>query len=161
MIKPPALKTGDRIAVVAPASSFNRAEFDLGIAELRRLGFEPVYEDSVFETSMFTSGSAAVRAAAFRRAWDDPDVAALLAVRGGYGSVQLLPELTGWFPQRRPKLFVGYSDNTSLLSWLNCQCGVTALFGPMLEGRLARGRRGISTKHRSCSLRWGRARGWN
>ena len=142
MIKPPALKTGDRIAVVAPASSFNRAEFDLGITELRRLGFEPVYDDSVFETSMFTSGSASVRAAAFRRAWDDPDVAALLAVRGGYGSVQLLPELTAWHPQRRPKLFIGYSDNTSLLSWLNCQCGVAALFGPMIEGRLARGSEG-------------------
>ena len=142
MIKPPALKTGDRIAVVSPASSFSRAEFDLGIAELRRLGFEPVYDHSVFETAMFTSGSPAVRAAAFKRAWDDPDVAALLAVRGGYGSVQLLPELSAWYPQRRPKLFIGYSDNTSLLSWLNCQCGVASLFGPMIEGRLARGAEG-------------------
>jgi muramoyltetrapeptide carboxypeptidase len=142
VIKPPALTAGDRIAVVAPASSFNRAEFDLGIAELRRLGFEPVYDNSLFETSMFTAGSSAVRATAFRQAWDDPDVAALLAVRGGYGSVQLLPELTTWQPQRRPKLFIGYSDNTSLLSWLNCQCGVAALFGPMIEGRLARGAEG-------------------
>jgi muramoyltetrapeptide carboxypeptidase len=142
VIKPRALRAGDRIAVVSPASSFNRAEFDLGIAELRRLGFEPVYDDSVFETAMFTSGSAAVRAAAFKRAWEDPEVSALLAVRGGYGSVQLLPELGGWSPQRHPKLFIGYSDNTSLLSWLNCQCGVAALFGPMIEGRLARGAAG-------------------
>ena len=142
MIKPPALKAGDRIAVVSPASSFTRAEFDLGITEIRRLGFAPVYDDSVFETSMFTSGSAAVRAAAFKRAWEDPDIAALLAVRGGYGSVQLLPELGAWRPERRPKLFIGYSDNTSLLSWLNCQCGVAALFGPMIAGRLARGAEG-------------------
>jgi muramoyltetrapeptide carboxypeptidase len=142
VIKPPALKSGDRIAVVSPASSFNRAEFDLGIAELRRLGFEPVYDNSVFETAMFTAGSAAVRAAAFKRAWDDPEIAALLAVRGGYGSVQLLPELADWYPQRRPKLFIGYSDNTSLLSWLNCQCRVASLFGPMIEGRLARGAEG-------------------
>jgi muramoyltetrapeptide carboxypeptidase len=139
MIKPPALKSGDRIAVVSPASSFSRAEFDLGIAEIGRLGFEPVYDDTVFETSMFTAGSAAVRAAAFKRAWEDPEIAALLAVRGGYGSVQLLPELAAWYPQRRPKLFIGYSDNTSLLSWLTCQCGVAALFGPMIDGRLARG----------------------
>jgi muramoyltetrapeptide carboxypeptidase len=142
VIKPPALKAGDRIAIVSPASSFNRAEFDLGVAEIRRLGYEPVYDDTVFETAMFTSGTPAVRAAAFRRAWEDPDVAALLAVRGGYGSVQLLPELEAWDPQRRPKLFIGYSDNTSLLSWLNCQCGITALFGPMIEGRLARGAAG-------------------
>src|SRR5687767_13345866 len=91
---------------------------------------------------MFTSGTAAVRAAAFKRWWDDPEVAALLAVRGGHGSVHLLPELTGWRPQRHPKLFIGYSDNTSLLSWLNCQCGITALFGPMIDGRLARGAEG-------------------
>jgi muramoyltetrapeptide carboxypeptidase len=142
VIKPPALKPGARIAVVSPASSFNRAEFDLGIAEIRRLGFEPVYDNSVFETAMFTSGTAAVRAAAFKRWWEDPDVAALLAVRGGYGSVHLLPELAAWRPQARPKLFIGYSDNTSLLSWLNCQCGITALFGPMIEGRLARGAEG-------------------
>jgi muramoyltetrapeptide carboxypeptidase len=142
VIKPPALKPGDRIAIVSPASSFNRAEFDLGVAELRRLGYEPVYDDTVFETAMFTSGTPAVRAAAFKRAWEDPDVAALLAVRGGYGSVQLLPDLSAWYPQRRPKLFIGYSDNTSLLSWLNCQCGITALFGPMIEGRLARGAEG-------------------
>jgi muramoyltetrapeptide carboxypeptidase len=142
VIKPPALKAGARIAIVSPASSFNRAEFDLGVAELRRLGYEPVYDDSVFDRAMFTSGSPAVRAAAFKRSWEDPDVAALLAVRGGYGSVQLLPELAAWYPQRRPKLFIGYSDNTSLLSWLNCQCGITALFGPMIEGRLARGAEG-------------------
>lgn len=142
MIKPPALKPGDRIAIISPASSFDRAEFDLGVAEIRRLGFEPVYDDSVFERSMFTSGSAAVRAAAFKRSWEDPDVVALLAVRGGYGSVYLLPELAGWYPQRRPKLFIGYSDNTSLLSWLTCQCEITALFGPMIEGRLARGAEG-------------------
>ena len=139
MIKPPALKTGARIALVSPASPFDRAEFERGVAEIQRLGYEPVYDESVFETSMFTSGSADVRAAAFKRAWSDPTVAALIAVRGGYGSVQLLPVFDSWQPQQTPKLFIGYSDNTSLLSWLTCQCGITALYGPMIEGRLARG----------------------
>ena len=142
MIKPPALKPGDRIAIVSPASPFDRAEFERGVVEIRRLGYEPVYDESVFETSMFTSGSADVRAAAFTRAWLDPCVAALIAVRGGYGSVQLLPMLGSWRPQKTPKLFIGHSDNTSLLSWLTCQCGITALYGPMIEGRLARGSEG-------------------
>jgi muramoyltetrapeptide carboxypeptidase len=142
VIKPPALKPGDRIAIVSPASPFDRAEFERGVAEIRRLGYEPVYDESVFETSMFTSGSADVRAAAFTRAWSDPTVAALVAARGGYGSVQLLPMFESWRPQHTPKLFMGYSDNTSLLSWLTCQCGMTALHGPMIEGRLARGAEG-------------------
>jgi len=142
VIKPPALKPGDRIALVSPASSFDRVEFERGVAEIKRLGYEPVYDESVFDTSMFTSGSAEVRAAAFMRAWSDPTVAALIAVRGGYGSVQLLPIFDSWRPQETPKVFIGYSDTTSLLTWLTCQCGITALHGPMIDRRLARGAEG-------------------
>jgi muramoyltetrapeptide carboxypeptidase len=142
VIKPRALRPGDRIALVSPASPFSRDEFDRGADELRRLGYEPVHDESVFERSLFTSGPPQLRASAFIKAWSDPSVAALIAVRGGYGSVHLLPELDGWMPQRTPKLFIGYSDTTSLSSWLTCQCGVTALHGPMIEGRLSRGREG-------------------
>jgi muramoyltetrapeptide carboxypeptidase len=146
VIKPRAVRPGDRVAVVSPASPFERDELERGLAELRRLGYEPVYEESIFETGLFTSGSAETRAAAFMRAWSDPAVAALIAVRGGYGSVQLLPVFNSWAPQRNPKLFIGYSDNTSLLSWLTCQCGVTALHGPMLERRLAHGEEGYDSR---------------
>jgi muramoyltetrapeptide carboxypeptidase len=139
MLKPRALKSGDRIAVVSPASPFAHEEFEQGLAELRRLGFEPVYEASIFERSLFTSGPPEARAAAFVRAWSNPSVAALIAVRGGYGSVQMLPLLQTWEPRHTPKLFVAYSDNVSILSWLTTQCGITALHGPMLEGRLAGG----------------------
>ncbi|MDA1183213.1 MAG: LD-carboxypeptidase [Acidobacteria bacterium] len=142
MIKPPALRSGDRIALVSPASPFSREAFEQGVAEIHRLGYEPVYDESVFERAMFTSGSDAVRAEAFTRAWLDPRVAALMAVRGGYGSVQLLPSLPAARLRAVPKLFIGYSDNTSVLSWLTCQCGITALHGPMIEGGLARGAEG-------------------
>ena len=142
MVKPRALRPGDRIAVVAPASSFARDAFDAGVAELRRLGFEPVFDDSVFARARYTAGDAATRAAAFRTAWIDPDVAALIAVRGGYGSVQILPLLDAAEIRRTPKPFIGYSDNTSLLDWLTGQCGIVSFHGPMLEGRLARGEAG-------------------
>ena len=49
MLKPPALRAGDRLGVVAPASGFDRDEFDRGLAEIRVLGFEPVYDERVFE----------------------------------------------------------------------------------------------------------------
>ena len=139
MLKPRALRPGDRVAVVAPASSFAREALDDGAAELRRLGFEPVYDESVFARARYTAGDASVRAAAFRKAWNDPSISALIAVRGGYGSVQLLPLLTTEEIRRQPKAFIGYSDNTSLLSWLTGQCGVVSFHGPMLEGRLAKG----------------------
>jgi muramoyltetrapeptide carboxypeptidase len=139
-MKPHAVRPGARIAIVSPASPFSREEFERGVEELRRLGYEPTYDEDVFaRTGTYLSGAAALRAAAFTRAWSDPSVAALIAVRGGYGSVQMLPLLDVEVMRRTPKLFIGYSDNTSILSWLTCQCGITALHGPMLEGRLAKG----------------------
>jgi muramoyltetrapeptide carboxypeptidase len=139
MLKPRALRPGDRIAVVAPASSFARESFDAGVAELRRLGYEPVYDDSVFARARYTAGDAALRAGAFRRAWADDTVAALIAVRGGYGSVQMLPLLDMAAIRQTPKAFIGYSDNTSLLTWITGHCGIVSFHGPMLEGRLAKG----------------------
>jgi muramoyltetrapeptide carboxypeptidase len=138
--KPRALKQGDRIAIVAPASPFSREEFARGVTEIERLGFVPVFDESVFERdSGYLAGSPEVRATSFLKHWTDPSVSALLAVRGGYGSVHLLPLLDRVRIIETPKLFIGYSDNTSLLSWLTCQCGITALHGPMIEGRLAGG----------------------
>jgi muramoyltetrapeptide carboxypeptidase len=142
MQKPRILRPGDRIAVIAPASPFARDEFDAGLTELRRLGFEPVYDESVFARTRYVAGEPALRAAAFRRAWTDTSIAALIAVRGGYGSVHLLPLLDPAEIQRSPKAFIGFSDNTSLLMWLTTRCGVVSFHGPMLEGRLARGAEG-------------------
>ncbi len=139
MLKPRALRSGDRIGLVAPASPFGRESFDAGVSELRRLGYDPVYEESVFARQRYTAGPPAVRAAAFRQAWEDPSIAAVVAVRGGYGSVELLPLLDVVTTRRTPKVFLGYSDNTSLLAWLTGQCGMVAFHGPMIDGRFAKG----------------------
>ena len=140
--RPRALRSGDRVAVVAPASPFARAEFDAGIAELAALGFEPVYDPSVFERDLYVAGPADVRARALQAAWEDPGISAVFTARGGYGSVQLLPLLDGDLFRRRTKAFIGYSDNTSLLTWLTQAQRLVAFHGPMLEGRLARGAAG-------------------
>ena len=142
MLKPRALGQGDRIAVIAPASPFSRDEFDAGVAELRARGYAPVYDDSVFTRTRYTAGDPLVRVRAFRQAWADPSIRALIAVRGGYGSVQLLPHLDADEIRRSPKIFIGYSDNTSLLTWLTGRCDIVSFHGPMLEGRLARGAAG-------------------
>lgn len=130
------------MSIVAPASPFAIDQFEAGVAELRSLGFEPVWDESVFERNAYLAGPAAVRAAAWQKAWLDPSSAAVFAVRGGYGSVHLLPLLDRAAIEASPKIFVGYSDNTSLLNWLTLQCGIVSFHGPMLEGRLARGEAG-------------------
>jgi muramoyltetrapeptide carboxypeptidase len=65
-----------------------------------------------------------------------------VAARGGYGSVQILPLLDRATIGSHGKAFIGYSDNTSILSWLTLQCGIVSFHGPMIEGRLARGEAG-------------------
>ena len=146
MLKPPALRPGDRIAVVAPASGCPPEELERGEAELRRLGFEPVHTPAVFERGVFSAGSPETRAADFARAWADQSVAARVALRGGYGSAELLPLLHHLRPAVRPKLFIGYSDTTALLSWLTCTGNVTALHGPMIDARLAKGAEGYDER---------------
>ena len=88
ILKPRALAPGARLAVVAPASPFVRQEFDDGIDELRQLGFVPVFDDSVFAQRSYVAGPPELRAAAIHAAWRDPSIAGIIAVRGGYGSMQ-------------------------------------------------------------------------
>lgn len=138
-IRPPALRAGDRVAIVAPSSPFEPADLEDGAAELRRLGFAPVYDESVFERRGYVAGEPSVRAGAFMKAWRDPEVAAVIAVRGGYGSAQMLPWLDRDAVRQTPKVLVGYSDVTALLAFVTTGCGLVAFHGPMLAGKLARG----------------------
>jgi len=142
MRRPRALSAGDRVALVAPASAFDRGEFERGVEEIRRLGFEPVFDDSIFVRQRYLAGSAEHRAAAIRQAWRDPAIGCLVAVRGGYGSMQVLPLLDTEEARRAAKPFVGYSDLTAILTFLTIGCGLIAFHGPMLAGRLARGAAG-------------------
>ena len=144
MLKPRALTPGDRVAIVAPASSFKREEFDSGIEEIRRLGFTPVYDESVFarHANGYVAGTPELRAAAIHAGWTDPSIAGLIGVRGGYGSAQVLPLLDAGVARNTPKPFVGYSDLTAILSFLTIGCEVVAFHGPMLAGRLGKGEEG-------------------
>jgi muramoyltetrapeptide carboxypeptidase len=162
MLKPHALVPGDRLALVAPASPFIREEFDAGLEELRRLGFEPVYDDRVFARRGYVAGDAGLRAAMIHEAWRDPqirgiigvrggygheawrdpEIRGIIGVRGGYGSAQILPMLDPDAARRARKPLVGYSDLTSLLTFLTTGCGLVAFHGPMLAGRLGRSEAG-------------------
>ncbi len=138
MIRLRRLKPGDRVALVAPASSFPPEEIQAGVAELARLGLEAVYDQSIFDKERFVAGSVETRAGAIRRALADPGIAALIAVRGGYGSAQLLPLLGPGPIVDARKALIGYSDITSLLT-IYMKYGLPAIHGPMVDRRLSKG----------------------
>ena len=98
-----------------------------------------MYTDAVFARDDYLAGGAELRARDLMQAWSDPGVKGIVAARGGYGSVQLLPLLDAALVRGQPKVFVGYSDNTSLLTWLLQTCDLVSFHGPMIEGRFARG----------------------
>ena len=82
------------MGLVAPASPFDRADFEAGVAELRRLGLEPVLDERVFDRRGDCGRAVAeVRAASLLQALDELGADAVIAVRGGYGSVETLPLL--------------------------------------------------------------------
>ena len=139
LLKPRAVRLGDRLEVVAPGSPFAAEAFEAGLAELRRLGFEPAFDRGVFDRRRYAAGDAAARAQALMAAWRDPAVAAVLSARGGYGSVELLPFLSVEAMRQDPKLLVGYSDITALLAFLTTRCGIAALHGPCVAAGLDRG----------------------
>lgn len=138
MIRLRRLKPGDRVALVAPASSFPPEEIPAGVAELKRLGLEPVWADGIFDKATFEAGSVATRVSGILKAWRDPEIAALIAIRGGYGSAQLLPFLDPEELVSARKALVGYSDITSLLN-LYVRHGLPAIHGPMIDRRLSKG----------------------
>ena len=141
LFKPHALMAGDRVAVLSPASPCDRSVTLQGIEELRVLGFIPIFDEGIFASDRYLAGSAAYRAEEFRKAWMDPDIKAVFATRGGYGSAEILPLLEIREIRKTRKIFVGFSDLTTLLVYLTNYCDVTCFHGPMMVN-LAHGAEG-------------------
>jgi len=138
-IKPPSLKKGDKIGLIAPASSFSREGFLAGCDRLREMGYEPVYAPNIFDRDIYFAGTAERRAREFREFWERDDIAALVCVRGGYGSNYLLENLDFELITKHPKILVGCSDITTLLTAIHDRTGLVTFHGPMVAKDIADG----------------------
>ncbi len=137
-IKPPALRKGDTVGIVAPASYFQRQDFESGCEALRQIGYNPVFDDSIFDRDLYFAGSVERRARELEEMFVRPDVKAILCARGGYGSNYLLPSLDVTKIAAHPKILVGYSDLTSLLTYLCDVAGIVTFHGPMVAKDFAK-----------------------
>lgn len=132
MRKPAALKAGDTIAIVAPAAVADALAVDSGERALQHAGFQVRLGDSVFRRTGYLAGTDPERRDDLIEAFRDPTVRAIFCARGGYGSGRLLPLLAEALRVDEPKIFVGYSDLTFLLTFLTQQCDIVAFHGPMM-----------------------------
>ena len=126
------------MAVIAPAGPVPHPDLDRGIQELRRLGLDPQWRDDLFEKDGFTAGKLERRRAEWVGAWQDHQIRAIFAARGGAGAAELLPIDPIHPPAEGLAVFSGYSDLTFLHAALQKQRLVT-FYGPMVSLELARG----------------------
>ena len=131
-IKPPALQPGDTIGIIAPASNIKRELLDAGCKALAKLGYKPIYLDSITEKNLYFAGSADRRARELEEMFTRDDVRAIVCARGGYGANYLLQTLNLDNIKAHPKIFVGYSDVTSLLTYISDSTGLVTFHGPMV-----------------------------
>jgi muramoyltetrapeptide carboxypeptidase len=131
-IKPPALQPGDSIGIIAPASNIKRELLDAGCDALRRLAYKPFYLDSILEKNLYFAGSAERRAGELDEMFSRDEVRAIICARGGYGANYLLQTLDLEKIRSHPKIFVGYSDITTLMTYLLDSVGLVTFHGPMV-----------------------------
>jgi muramoyltetrapeptide carboxypeptidase len=131
-VKPLALRTGDKVGIVAPASNIKLELLEAGCDGLRNAGYEPFYFDSILDRDLYFAGSVGRRARELEQMFVRDDIRAIICARGGYGA-NYLPEVLD--PAKiapHPKIIVGYSDLTALLTCFADNARFVTFHGPMV-----------------------------
>lgn len=133
LILPPALRKGGTIGLITPASPLFEAQrtFLEAKQNIESLGFAVKPGRNIFKKRGYLAGSVEERVSDIHEMFTDPEVNAIMTIRGGYGSAQLLPHLDYNLIQKNPKILVGYSDITSLLAGIHTQTGLVTFHGPV------------------------------
>lgn len=127
------LNPGSKIGIIAPASPVKEmAVIEAGVGVLEGLGYQTVLGDTVRPLNGYLAGSDLERRADLERFWRDDSIDAIWCLRGGYGSVRLLPDLDPGLIERNPKILIGFSDITGLQLGLWKQTGLVTFHGPVL-----------------------------
>lgn len=131
LVKPPRLREGDVLGLVAPARFVgDRFGLDSIMSTVRAMGLEPKAAPHVLEREGYLAGSDAARAGDLMAMFADPKVRGIMSVAGGWGCARLLPLLDFDRIAASPKLFTGFSDNTALHLAFAARTGVASIHGP-------------------------------
>lgn len=132
VLRPPRLRPGDTIGLIEPASAtFDPFTISLIEEALANLGLTAKRAPNILDRDGYFAGSDQARAEGVNAMFADPDVAALLSVRGGWGAARILPFLDYDLVRRSPKALIGYSDITALQLALHARAGLISFHGPV------------------------------
>jgi len=136
IVKPKRLAAGDTVMLVAPANAtFETLELQIARESLEALGFKVKIGAHLLDRHGYLAGDDTARADDINSAFADTSVAAVHAIRGGWGSARLLPYLDFETIRRNPKVVIGYSDVTALLLSIHAKTGLVTFHGPIGLGR--------------------------
>lgn len=137
-LRPPRLQTNQTFGIIAPASAPPDPKMlDRAVAALHQMGFQTRLGRHIQQRRGYLAGTDRERASDLMRMFTDRNVDAILCMRGGYGAARLLPRLDFQTIRAHPKIFVGYSDITSLHCALLTQANLISFHGPMLNSDFA------------------------
>ena len=133
-IKPPALRPGDEIRVIAPASAPDMIKLSRGISKLKKLGYRVTVGKNIKKLNQRNDLAAPAkdRAEELMSAFRDDNVKAIFCARGGYGSIHILSLLDYEAIAENPKISMGYSDITALHLAINRNSNMVTFHGPMV-----------------------------
>jgi muramoyltetrapeptide carboxypeptidase len=131
MTIPRPLQPGDTIALVAPSGPCEPARLAASIRVLESLGLLCHITESCHARTGYLAGADTLRARDINESFTNPNIRAVLAVRGGYGAQRLLPLLDYKMISANPKIFAGYSDITTLHIAFNQLCNLATYHAPM------------------------------
>lgn len=133
LILPPPLLRGETIGLVAPASSIsNQENLQKGVQFLKDAGYKLKFHRDFRNTEGYLAGSDYERAEEFNSLWLNPEVKAVIAARGGYGSLRMLDNLDLEQIRLNPKILIGFSDLTVLLTAILKNTGLLTFHGPVV-----------------------------
>ena len=131
-IIPGRLLQGDYIGIAAPASPFDHYNLAAGVNILKSLGFRLFISEDIFEKKRYLAGEDEQRASLLNRLFADKKIKAIFCARGGFGSLRILPLIDYVSIKNNPKIFIGYSDITAILSAITRKTGLVTFHGPMV-----------------------------
>lgn len=139
LTRPAALRPGAKLAVVSPASTPKRELVERGLAELEALGYHVVLAPHALDNGpLYYAGTLRHRLNDLHAAFADAAIDGIICTRGGWGSAELLPHLDAKLIRANPKAFIGYSDHTSLHSWLQNEAKLASFYAPMVAADFGR-----------------------
>lgn len=131
LIKPPRLRKGDVIGLVAPGGYTSDDAIEKAVKHIEGLGFRVKQGAWLREVWGNYGGTVAARIADLHAMFRDPDVKAIWAIRGGSGCISLLKHLDYGLIRRHPKILLGYSDITALHLAIRRHAGLVTFHGPV------------------------------